>query len=106
LSEEVLKRLEDLARRLERLEGRVSPPQHEHKFGSLKDGSGVFCIDCGERYYRLDGFEDVLKRLREHHGEGDFLSCPSCRPKFLSLVKDLGYEVRDDGRRIEIRRKR
>ncbi|MEM2534083.1 MAG: hypothetical protein QXK12_08695 [Candidatus Nezhaarchaeales archaeon] len=103
MSEEVLKRLEELSKRLAALEGRV-PPKHEHRFSDSKDG-GVFCVDCGERYYRLDSFDDVLKRLKAHH-EGDFLSCPSCRPKFIGLVKELGYEVKDYGGRLEIRKRR
>ena len=113
MSEEVLKRVEELSKRLAAVEGRlatvegrVPPPQHEHKFADLKGGGGVFCVDCGERYFRLDSFDDLLRRLKEHHEGSDFLSCPSCRPKFTSLVKELGYEVRDDGRRLEIRRRR
>lgn len=97
----VEKRFEEL---LKKVQG-GTPPKHEHRFADAKDG-GVFCVDCGERYYKVDDFEDILKRLRVHHGSPDFLSCPACRPKFTDFIKELGYEVKDDGRRLEIRRRR
>ena len=112
MSEEVLKRVEEFSKRLAAIENRLTtvegrvPPQHEHKFAGLKDGAGVFCVGCGERYFRLDSFDDLLRRLKEHHEGSDFLSCPSCRPKFIGLVKELGYEVKDYGGRLEIRKRR
>lgn len=82
--------------------------KHKHRFQESHNGKSIFCIDCGERYIRDNGFNTALEILKRPHTSNnvDFLSCPECRPRFLSLLKELGYEVKDYGKRIEIRKRK
>ena len=104
----LLRRFDELAKKLEDLERRLTPQRHVHQLQlSSSNENEAYCVDCGARFYRLDGFDsilDLLKRSHTHDGRS-FLECPACRPKFLNLLKDLGYEVRDYGREIRIRRR-
>jgi hypothetical protein len=100
--------LEEILRRLEALEKRLGPSKHEHTLKPSQHENEVYCVDCGVRYVKYDGFDSALELLKRPHGHDnkDFLSCPSCRPKFVDMLKGLGYEVRDYGKDLLIRRKR
>ena len=102
--EEILKRLEAIEKRLA-----STPSRHEHSLKlSAHNEKEAYCVDCGAKFYQYDGFDSLLEQLFKPHGHdgSDFLSCPSCRPKFIEKLKGAGYEVRDYGKDILIRRRK
>jgi len=108
--EDIKKELEALKQAISQLQAQLkqssSPQHHEHNIKHA--GDAYFCVDCGSKFIEINKFEDILNELKRSHNHfsGSFLDCPSCRPKFLQLLKDLGYQVQDKGKEIIIKKVR
>jgi Zn finger protein HypA/HybF involved in hydrogenase expression len=114
LGEELIKqlasRLEALEKKLEALEkGGGGAKEHRHVLSI--NGNKARCKDCDleveldDRYAKISSFDDVLELLKIRHGEHNyrFLECHNCRPKFIKLLRDMGFNVKERGREIVIR---
>jgi len=107
--EEVLRQLIE---RIDRLERELKETR-EKNYKITIDGDTIECPACKAelrldgKYRKVNTFDDVIDLLRARHGDHDlsFLECPNCKPKFMKLLRDLGYDVYERGKQIIIRRK-